>query len=137
MREIKFRAWNDKAKKMYYDVDLVNSQWLIEGHYLIYSDKDDIMQYTGLKDKNGKEIYEGDIVKFKFTEGTDAEDNYLIPEYPDKTRTAQDVVKFTTGKFVPMPSYCEIEDTWYSWRYWDFEVIGNIYENKYLINGDK
>lgn len=123
MREIKFRAWNDKAKKMYYDVDLVNSQWLIEGHYLIYSDKDDIMQYTGLKDKNGKEIYEGDILDVLL--------NSMLRLHLK--------VKFSDGSYWVVGK--DYESRRYAYRITEVlheaEVIGNIYENKYLINGDK
>ena len=61
MREIKFRAWHKKQKKMFRPItilDFCRSQ-------AISFDFTDlvIMQYTGLKDKNGKEIYEDDIVK--------------------------------------------------------------------------
>ena len=48
-REIKFRVWTGR--------EMIND--IIIQHYKLYP----IMQYTGLKDKNGKEIYEGDIVK--------------------------------------------------------------------------
>ncbi len=57
MREIKFRSFDKRKGGMDYPDHIAN---------FINGDKCQIMQYTGLKDKNGKEIYEGDIVKFRF-----------------------------------------------------------------------
>ncbi len=103
-REIKFRAWD--GMKMCYSIELRG-----ESHRL--SDVFDLplrwMQYTGLKDKNGKEIYEGDIVKGKIT-------NYSI-EFKQSGG-------WVTSDNLPL------------WAFHEPEVIGNIYENPDLLKGE-
>lgn len=153
MREIKFRAWDKKKKQMvYHDTDVdydsydggtylkLNLDGSLGGyihddggksglweHSVDIKDRFELMQYTGLKDKNGREIYEGDIVK--------------IIVYPNALQ------KFP-------PKICEVR---YSDRHWGWifyehkleqshnpitlpsgedliiEVIGNIHQNPELI----
>lgn len=92
MRELKFRAWVgsentdfiDMPSHYEYDVTLVNgkyadveSGWDIHGVY----ENVPIEQYTGLKDKNGKEIYEGDIVDYNDDDGYIGVVKYDAPEF--------------------------------------------------------
>jgi len=112
-REIKFRAWDPRAKAMEFTPNL--ELWWNEDGSLDF-DEFTFMQYTGLKDKSGVEIYEGDILALE-----DPEDNSI-----------QQVV-FHNGKF---QGYFIGGDDWpvYVDIWEEFIVIGNIYENPELLN---
>ncbi|WP_270335243.1 YopX family protein [Streptococcus infantarius] len=85
----------------------------------------ELMQSTGLKDKNGKEIYEGDIVKF-----SDCDDDvYVTPVVWDKNYSCFGVS--FSGKY-PV-SFDYLEEFYTELK--DIEVVGNIYENKELLEG--
>lgn len=82
-----------------------------------------LMQSTGLKDKNGKEIYEGDIIEKKVR---------YFPTYRiEKEREIVEWFNNDTTGFYPFNDY-NLETDRYNFSK-DFEVIGNIYENKELI----
>lgn len=113
MREIKFRAW-DKHYKRFRDIVLSSPISALNNNEI--DERFELTQYTGLKDKNGKEIYEGDIVQFTDNYNTD------IPPHIG-------VVKFNNASFY-------ITDGAYSCYRWidiNVEIIGNIYENPELI----
>lgn len=121
-REIKFRVWDTKRKKMYYDVicefypngGLKVIQFNLEKKIQREIVKKEVMQYTGLKDKNGKDIYKGDIITWGGS-------NHII--------------KFENGCFTHN-SKDYGQNPMYKNGNWAFgEVIGNIYENPELLNG--
>ena len=89
-------------------------------------------QYTGLTDKNGKKIFEGDIVKYtEFHKFSDDEDLESAEEKSERIS----VVKFAYGKFTPLPIRYNCEDSWYSYATDNFEIIGNIHDNPELLKG--
>ncbi|WP_275543678.1 YopX family protein [Streptococcus sp. Marseille-P8640] len=92
--------------------------WIEERQdWLHFDDYDSIMQSTGLKDKNGKEIFEGDIVKM-------AKDVYSEPNYYEVVRHRGGAYRLESKQHG-----CEL---WL--RHTDCEVVGNIYENKELLD---
>ena len=82
-----------------------------------------IQWHTGLTDKNNKPIYEGDIVKYKTWTGS----------YDGTTEEHQTQVQFKDGAYYPRYIDDECEDSWYSFKVYDLEVIGNIFETPYLL----
>ena len=81
-----------------------------------------IQWYTGLTDKTNKEIYEGDIVKYKTWTGS----------YDGTTEEHQTQVQFKDGAYYPRYIDDECEDSWYSFKVYDLEVIGNVFETPHL-----
>ena len=104
MRNLEFRAWHKNNKSMCYNVttDLLDRDYL------------EFMQYIGLKDKNDKKIYEGDIIKHKYG--------------------SEKIISYKNGAFVMSHENSNIhllydliiEDGYLM----DWEVVGNIYEKE-------
>lgn len=130
MREIKFRAWDKEC----YQKELAMCGWeemfkvTING--IFKNNRYELMQYTGLHDKNGKEIYEGDIVSYQF------ESMFGF----GKKKVIYTVI-FEDGQF--STTHLKFNDktslAWYRLhqKEMDIEVIGNIYENPELIEDNK
>ena len=128
MREIKFRAWDDENSEF---CSVSNYGWnfvfdksedsLKNGHYHYilengYYPEVILMQYTGLKDKNGVEIYEGDIVH--------------IDMYNEISICELDKKGF--WKLQRDGSYDYVSD----YEHFQIKVIGNIYENPELLESN-
>ena len=122
--EIKFRMWDKKEKRMYEFYQIPDVLKVISDNEFdlydllsggtILSDRFVLMRFTGLKDRDGKEIYEGDILA-----------------YPDKRKKTFVIVKWRNVV------YCEEYGTYVGFEipedYDKMIVIGNIYENPELL----
>ena len=127
MREIKFRVFDKKIGKIFkaHDLRFTAEEAIYEvchdtirndgGKHWEFTDFKEVvlMQFTGLKDKNGKEIYEGDILTYN---GITSNGNKIIREVNYNAETA----RFQSGMY-PLTQSVELS-----------EIIGNIYENPEL-----
>jgi hypothetical protein len=111
-REIKFRVWDKRETK---GMSTQNMLYNAQSHGLWQDFVDypgyELMQYTGLNDINGKQIYEGDIIRGLFDFGPAGFNEEILIVTWDNERG-------------------------YQWNYWDLstiEVIGNIFENPELL----
>jgi hypothetical protein len=128
-REIKFRFWNNSDGVMQYDripgevyvagdgtVGVIGSD-MNTNHFVVE-------QYTGLKDKNGKEIYEGDIMSAGFANDIDRkvllQVEYNVPCYH--------LINLSCGNITQSLDIYDLSE---------LEVIGNIHENPELLNNNE
>ena len=121
----RYRAWDNVKKEMFKDTFAITESWqvvVVEQEDVmcppdyVFVDNLVIMQSTGLKDKNGKEIFEGDIVKM-------AKDVYSELTYYEVVRHRGGAYRLESKQHG-----CEL---WL--RHADCEVVGNIYENPELL----
>lgn len=149
MRDIKFRVWDKDRKRMhivgefhhdFLSIDEDNNIYYLNLQCMEASPHKGIdpehcayrlMRYTGLKDKNGKEIYEGDIVKYK-VKGSDKTYTTVMKfneEHGAFLFGIYEGVKMPCGKKTRMNKYTRKSVG-------SVEVIGNIYENPELLEGN-
>lgn len=120
MREIKFRAWDGKEMLRM----PINTRYGLGRFFGFIGESDDLMQYTGLKDKNGVEIYEGDVAIRTINYGKTIEKGAIVFDskgaYFGFRRYRPNGSTMITSIGIDAPK---------------LEVIGNIYQNSELLNG--
>lgn len=135
MREIKFKIYADGR---FYDKCLVGNTnnmndnkwicpmiWLEDSKEWVHCDNGVILQYTGLHDKNGKEIYEGDIIKLHYIKNGLAEQIAKVTYSEDYAQYVITETKCAADEYEPL---CDYED---------IEVIGNEYDNPELLEREE
>ena len=134
-REIKFRGYAINYWEYGSYIKIIENNKIFdiifhEDDSYTYVDSESIGQFTGLYDKNGKEIYEGDIVSYnRIIQNYDDDDilnprYYKTPQY--ETKSFKSEVKYMYNSFTIMDNS--------KWN--DLQVIGNIYENPELLKSE-
>lgn len=140
MKEIKFRAWIEKENRM---LTMDDDSWVFnfchndnyitdnvrDGSFLWTKEELELMQFTGLTDKNGKEIYEGDIVKgsqHRCTYDLDLHFKISMVEYLDEISIAAFDAVSNLNKNCSSLSGPSLNSE-------DIEIIGNIYQQPELL----
>jgi uncharacterized phage protein (TIGR01671 family) len=140
-RPIEFRAWDKKESKWASTNILLDYSglliWAFGYGYNLVDDQTryDVQLFTGLKDRSGVKIFEGDIVRTVHsvrcgeTETNISEVRYA--SYHKKEEHDDDT--YCNAGFSPFCYHANVEDCWYNNMILEIEVIGNIWENKELL----
>ena len=139
MRQIRFRVYDKEKGVMAFVTSIV---WYWDNqeikqvfwddkdgiHEAVYPERAILMQSTNLRDRNGKEIYEGDILNFPERSGVDHDKS--LPNFPGW----YGAVRFVIDQDNSRPMYtADIGDVKFMFKWNACEVIGNLYENPELL----
>lgn len=154
----KFRAWDKLDNEMYLaeQINFYRGEFESIGGgitFLREADKIELMQSTGIKDKNGQEIFEGDIVEFEdevwYTDGgfyENKDEAYDSVQTNNRVVIIYDGFEWDLDNFWKGTNDCSsawmsiFEDHMQSFKYFlqnEASVIGNIYENPELLEADR
>ena len=119
----KFRAWVKENKEMLFvrQIDFMFEKVVLECYEQFFIDEVELMQYTGLRDKNGREIYEGDVVRYECCFESYVEEVIYDDKHCNFGTIDKDEKTFS---FDALISDFDVDC---------FEVVGNKYENLELL----
>lgn len=123
MRVPKFRAWDKENKEMLFvrQIDFMFEKVVLECYEQFFIDEVELMQSTGLRDKNGREIYEGDVVRYECCFESYVEEVIYDDKHCNFGTIDKDEKTFS---FDALISDFDVDC---------FEVVGNKYENLELL----
>lgn len=125
MRQIKFRAWVTGQDGPYMAIQGEPDLETLQSFMFHYGSESNLMQFTGLLDKNGEEIFEGDICKYSYISPMDNEEKTYLWR-----------VEYSPGVFWLR----SIEGKKYDTPLWikasKVEIVGNIHDNPDLLGGE-
>lgn len=144
-REIKFRVWDTENQEFFYPDELriqYNQIGWTSDHYLdidsygIKPEEYVLQQFTGLFDKNGKEIYEGDILNWESNSmshrlGECKRTRVVSVKWHEKS--ASFIAEANKHNLLQIPIYWKMDANDFNGKPFIKEVIGNVFENKELL----
>lgn len=128
MREIKFRYWTGDRMIQVRRLTFNDDEFIVEGEGVVhYANAGSLLQFTGLHDKNGLEIYESDIVRVS----ADGKSYVSVVIGPDSEYPAFDL----DSKYIPDQWYYDanVLSTIATGEFEEMEVIGNVHQNPELL----